>query len=161
MSNIVGRVRCLFKVADNNRIAEIQQAIAENDHNAYMWETTMRGFAEAIARLQWQIDAAQQAHHAQLWGVFVQFPYTWKSESEARQYIDALCEREHTYRLDQMERAAQLYFFAEKKQTLRAALERAQTDARQAVHSLTDTTANESNIIKHAAWASLQQTSLF
>ena len=142
-------------------IAEIKQAIAENDHNAYMWEQTMRGFAEAITRLQWQIDEAQRAHHAQRWGVFVQYPYTWANEHEAQKHVDALCEREHTYRLDQMERAAQLYFFAQKKQSLRASLEQAETEARQAVHSLTDTTAKESNIIKHAAWASLQQTELF
>lgn len=142
-------------------VAEIRQAITENDHNAYMWEQTMRGFAEAITRLQWQIDEAQRAYHAQRWGVFVQYPYAWANEHEAQQYIDTLCEREHKYRLDQMERAAQLYHFAQKKQTLRTALEQAETDARQAVHSLTDTTAKESKIIKQAAWASLQQTTLF
>lgn len=145
-----------------NRIPEIEQAIAQNNAYIDQLQKSFNEWQNVIFRLGVDIGRMQRAIGLQLWGVFADYPFYFQTKEAAEQSLRDLCEREQTYRLDQIERGAQLYYCINtKRENLHAALERAQTDARQAVHSLTDTTANESKIIKNAAWASLQQTSLF
>jgi hypothetical protein len=143
-------------------IAEIEQAIAEN--NAYI-DQLQKSFDEwqnAIFRMAIDIGRMEKAIYLQLWGVFAEYPFQFQTEEAAEQSLRDLCERDRQYRLDQMERGAQLYYCINtKKKNLHAALEEARIASRQTVHSLTAAVANESNIIKQAAWASLQQTSLF
>lgn len=145
-----------------NRIPEIEQAIAQN--NAYI-DQLQKSFDEwqnVIFRLGVDIGRMQRAIGLQLWGVFADYPFYFQTKEAAEQSLRDLCEREQTYRLDQIERGAQLYYCINTvRKNLHAALEEARIASRQAVHSLTDTTDKESKIIKHAAWASLQQTTLF
>jgi len=151
-----------MKCMADNRIPEIEQAIAQN--NAYI-DQLQKSFDEwqnVVFRLGVDIGRMEKTIYLQLWGVFADYPFYFQTKEAAEQSLRELCEREQTYRLDQMERGTQLYYCINtKRKNLHAALEEARIASRQAVHSLTDSVANESNIIKHAAWASLQQTSLF
>lgn len=145
-----------------NRIPEIEQAIAQNNAYIDQLQKSFNEWQNVIFRLGVDIGRMQRAIGLQLWGVFADYPFYFQTKEAAEQSLRDLCEREQTYWLDQIERGAQLYYCINtKRENLHAALEEARIASRQAVHSLTDTTAKESKIIKHAAWASLQQTTLF
>ncbi len=152
------RMKCMA----DKRIAEIEQAIAQNNAFIAQLQKSFDEWQNIIFRLGVDIGRMEKAIGLQLWGVFADYPFYFQTKEAAEQSLQDLCEREYKYRLEQMERGSQLYYCINtRRNNLRAALEEARIASRHAVHSLTDSVANESNIIKHAAWASLQQTTLF